>query len=327
MRARAMFLIGALAAAGCLDKGPDFFFPFGFDEEIPTTGSLTGRVTVEGTGTSGIGIQVSGPVNRTATTGAGGTYSVDGLPAGQYTVSVTAPTGTTCDGPKSAQVPSGGTATADFSCQSTGGTVTGTVTVDDAPIEGAMVTLDGLTATTGSDGTFTIENVPAGQYTVSATADGHECETRTTTVSDGETSTVDIPCTATPPSGSEIAGSYRLDGTIRGTDACGTGTTITNPGPITIRTEGSNGTTAIVIESDADVAGTYQPGQEWTGSGTTTVQSGGSTFTLRETVRGTWGREPDGTIVFRGTLTFELFASGGTKVCESVYDVVYRKTG
>ena len=53
-------------------------------------------------------------------------------------------------------------------------------------------------------------------------------------------------------------------------------------GPVTAVDAPSSAETSLT----ADVAGTYQPGQEWTGSGTTTVSSGGSTFTLRETVRG-----------------------------------------
>lgn len=327
MRERAIVWIGVLLVAGCLDKGPDFFLPFGFDEEIPTTGGVGGRVTVDGSGTPGVAVGVSGAVGRTATTGADGTYAVDGLPAGSYTVSVTAPSGTTCPDPRTVQVPAGGTATADFDCRSTGGTVTGTVTVNGSPIGGATVSVDGRTATTASDGSFAIPDLAPGTYTVGATASGFQCAPVTTTVTAGGTSTVAIPCTATPPSGAEIAGSYRLDGVIRGTDGCGTGSTITNPGPITIRAEGSGGTTLVTIESDADVSGAYQPGTEWTGSGTTTVSSGGSTFTLRETVRGTWEREPDGTIVLRGTLTLELFDAGGTKVCESVYDATYRRTG
>jgi hypothetical protein len=210
----------------------------------------------------------------------------------------------------------------DFDCTTTPatGTVTGTVTANGSPVSGATVALDGRTATTDANGTFSFTNVDPDTYTVAVTADGFTCDPRTTTVTAGQTSTVDVTCTASAPSGTEIAAQpYSLSGTIQGTDACGLGTTISNPGPITIRFDPATNT--VTIESDADVAGVYTPGQPWTGTGESTFSSGGMTFVLRETAMGTWQRS-SGMIVLPGTLTFEVF-QGTTEVCESRYDATY----
>ena len=63
----------------------------------------------------------------------------------------------------------------------TNGTVKGIVSsaATGAPIAGATVTLNALSATTGSDGSYEIANVPAGQITVSAAASGYQTVTAT----------------------------------------------------------------------------------------------------------------------------------------------------
>jgi len=76
------------------------------------------------------------------------------------------------------------------------GSVEGTV-VDDAggaPLAGAAVTLEetGASATTGPDGTFTIENVSPGVYTLSAILDGFAPLVATVTVTAGAPSLLDL---------------------------------------------------------------------------------------------------------------------------------------
>ena len=75
------------------------------------------------------------------------------------------------------------------------GTVTDAQTGD--PIQGALVEVEGaeppLSAETGGDGTYQISNVPAGQYSVTASAAAYEAETETgAEVSGDESATVDL---------------------------------------------------------------------------------------------------------------------------------------
>jgi hypothetical protein len=307
----------------CLGKESSLFGPIDGDL-VPGQGDIFGTVTVDGEGRSGVAVTVrqGGTVVATTTTDADGDYEVLNLDPGTYTVSIAPITGADCDGDQSAVVVADDDVRVDFDCTTTPttGTVTGTVTANGSPVSGATVALDGRTATTDAIGTFTITNVDPDTYTVSVTADGFTCEPRTTTVTAGQTSTVDVSCTSSAPSGTEIAAQpYSLSGTLMGTDGCGFGSTISNPGPITISFDPATNT--VTIESDADVAGVYTPGQPWTGTGESTFSSGGMTFVLRETAMGTWQRS-SGMIVLPGTLTFEV-SQGSTEVCESRYDATY----
>jgi hypothetical protein len=307
----------------CRGKESGLFGPIDGDL-VPGQGDIFGRVTVDGEGRSGVAVTVrqGGTVVATTTTNADGDYEVINLDPGTYTVSLTPITGADCDGDRSAVVVADDEVRVDFDCTTTPttGTVIGTVTANGSPVSGATVALDGRTATTDANGTFSFTNVDPDTYTVAVTADGFTCDPRTTTVTAGQTSTVDVACTASAPSGTEIAAlPYSLSGTIQGTDACGFGATISNPGPITIRFDPATNT--VTIESDADVAGINTPGQPWTGTGESTFSSGGMTFVLRETAMGTWQRS-SGMIMLPGTLTFEVF-QGTTEVCESRYDATY----
>ncbi len=71
-------------------------------------------------------------------------------------------------------------------------------TVSDAEtgsgIQGASVTVDGtdFSATTGSDGSYSIENIPEGSYDVTSSADDYVAETKPATISGDETTTLDF---------------------------------------------------------------------------------------------------------------------------------------
>lgn len=329
------FLVILLAAASvvageCDPKGPDFFDPLD-GEFLPGLGDIFGRVTVDGTGRSGVTVTArrEDEVVGTVTTGANGQYEFINLEPGTYSVSISTIPNAECPGPRTAVVPADDEVEVNFSCTSvpTTGTVTGTVTNQFGEgVGGAQVSVDGQTTTTSSDGSFTVEDVPPGNTTVQATAENHDCSPTTTPVTAGQTSQVQIQCSQIHPTGSQIgANPYRLDGSIDGEDGCGIGSTISNPGPITIRVQITDGETFLVIESDAEVIGIYRLGQTWSGTGEVTFTQNGTTFTLRETASGLW-QFSDGTIVLIGTLLFEVFVTeGGTKVCESLYDARYEQ--
>jgi hypothetical protein len=320
-----LIVLGLLTAvAACDQKTGRFFIPVAIDDGFdPTTGDIIGRVTVDGSPRSGVEVTVrrNGTVVDTDVTDANGDYEFFELDPGTYTVSIGTITGATCPGEQTAAVVEDDSTVVDFACtsQPTTGTVMGTVTANGTPVSGATVALDGRTTTTDANGAFTFTNVEPGTYGVSTSASGFDCQPGTVTVTAGQTSNVEIACTG-PPSGTEIAAQpFSLSGTLMGTDGCGFGMTISNPGPITILFDPATNTVTIV--SDASVAGLYTPGEPWTGTGQTTFSSGGMTFILRETASGTWQRS-SGTIVLPGTLTFEVL-QGSTEVCESRYNATY----
>ena len=85
----------------------------------PQTGTVTGTVTVNGTGESGVAVTLRDgtTVIGTTTTGTGGTYSFTDVPAGTRNASIETPEGATCETTQQdVTVPAGGTATANFPC-------------------------------------------------------------------------------------------------------------------------------------------------------------------------------------------------------------------
>lgn len=140
-------------------------------------GTITGTVTnADGDPIDGVSVSASNS-ESTATTGADGTYTLSNVPVatlsvtfekeGYQTNSITVP----------ASRFSNGTATVNATLTVAGAKITGTVldgANENAPLEGATVTLNnGTSATTGSDGTFTIENLTVRDYTLSVSAEGY----------------------------------------------------------------------------------------------------------------------------------------------------------
>lgn len=140
-------------------------------------GTITGTVTdTNGNAVDGVSVSASNS-ESTATTGADGTYTLSNVPVatlsvtfekeGYQTSSITVP----------ASRFSNGTATVNATLTVAGAKITGTVldgANENAPLEGATVTLNnGTSATTGSDGSFTIENLTVRDYTLSVSAEGY----------------------------------------------------------------------------------------------------------------------------------------------------------
>ncbi|MEJ7648958.1 MAG: carboxypeptidase regulatory-like domain-containing protein [Nakamurella sp.] len=114
---------------------------------------------------------------------------------GTCTPAVLCTAGAGYDGPTGLGTPNG---VSGFAATETG-TVSGTVTHDGAPLEGATVTIgDAATATTGTDGTYTAA-VPAGTYTVTFSAYGYKTVTKTgVVVTVGNTATASAALVAVP---------------------------------------------------------------------------------------------------------------------------------
>ena len=151
-------------------------------------GTITGTVS-DSNGNPVEGVTVStNNTEGTATTGADGTYTLSNVPIetlsvtfskeGYQTASVTVPASRFSDG----------TATVNATLTVADARITGTIldgAAGNAPLEGATVTLNnGTTATTGSDGTFTIESLTVRDYTVTISAEGYISSTVEVTEAD-----------------------------------------------------------------------------------------------------------------------------------------------
>ncbi len=111
-----------------------------------------------------------------------GAYAVD-LRPDTYTVTADAPD----FGPETVtgiDIEPNATTDGNFELAPLPATLSGTVTnaSDDAPIEGATVTVGSSTSTTDSDGNYSVTDIPRGEYDVVASADGYVDSSKTLTL-------------------------------------------------------------------------------------------------------------------------------------------------
>ena len=162
-------------------------------------GTITGTVTNSLTGEPIAGANVTAN-GYSATTNSSGAYVIPDVPLGNYTV--TASAAKYVNQSKTATVTAGTTTTLDFELTPLNGTISGIVTDSSTgdPISEATVTANGMSATTNSSGAYTISDVPAGNYTVTVSANGYEDSSQTSvTVVAGETTTVNFELTPAQP--------------------------------------------------------------------------------------------------------------------------------
>ncbi len=164
-----------------------------------TFGAVGGRVTDSSTSLAISGAGVSADTGETTTTDSAGDYTLTPVPTGSRTITVTAA------GYVSAQSATtvndgatGATAILDFALDpgASGGTgtVKGTVTDNNgARLADVSVSTDtGQSALTNPGGKYTIQNVPEGERTVTASKTGFTSGVTAATVSAGSTSTVNF---------------------------------------------------------------------------------------------------------------------------------------
>lgn len=132
-------------------------------------GDLSGTVTVEGAPLAGVTVTVSGPMSRTVTTGADGTYAIPRLLTGSYEVSAAKfgyDTATAAVTITAAQA-----ATADVPMtRKPAGVVSGAVTTAGTPERGATVLAEGtpVSAVTDANGRYSM-TLPHGTYDLTIT--------------------------------------------------------------------------------------------------------------------------------------------------------------
>jgi subtilisin family serine protease len=169
---------GKLDAFGAVDRSPR-----------GPVGTLTGTVTNEANGTplAGVSVRVAGPSNRTTVTGADGTYTST-LPVGDYTL--TAGAFGYAEGSATATVTEGQSSTANIALAPVAShPVSGRVLDQDGgAVANATVRVAGTPiapVTSGADGSYSIQDVPEGSYTLTATAGGCSDPQSLTLVVDG----------------------------------------------------------------------------------------------------------------------------------------------
>jgi thermitase len=161
--------------------------------EIILPGSITGSVTDAEDGSPIVGAMVSDGI-RTVLTDAAGQYTINDVPPGSYEVAANK------EGYQSSSltvtVLAGSTAVASFLLNEVilPGSITGSVTdaKDSSPIAGATVTDGTRMTTTDATGRYTIANVPAGTYQVTAGKSGYHSSSLTVTVVSGDTAVVNL---------------------------------------------------------------------------------------------------------------------------------------
>jgi hypothetical protein len=134
--------------------------------------SISGTVTINGSGLAGVTIATNG---GSATTLSDGSYTISGLLSGSYTL--TASKNGYSFSPASITVPLNN---ANVTGQNFNGTliptsfnITGIVTFNGSGLAGVSVTAGSFAATTLSDGSYSITGVPNGSYTLSASKSGY----------------------------------------------------------------------------------------------------------------------------------------------------------
>jgi thermitase len=156
-------------------------------------GAITGHVTDAEDGSAIRGAQVSDGIT-TAVTDHAGTYTIDDVSPGSYQV-VASKEGYQVSS-LTVDVLSGNSVIADFSLSQiiVAGSITGSVTdaEDGSPIVGAMVSDGTRTAITDASGQYTIADVAAGSYEVTASKEGYESSSSTVDVVSGDSSIADF---------------------------------------------------------------------------------------------------------------------------------------
>jgi len=152
----------------------------------PPTYSISGTVTNAGDPLEGVEVSADGYSNTTA---ADGTYTIDELPAGTYTV--TPSKGEYTFEPASRDITvnqtEGNATGVDFVGTEKTYSISGTVTNAGDPLEGVEVSADGHSDITGPDGTYAIAGLTADTYTVTPSKAEYSFEPESSEVTVNET--------------------------------------------------------------------------------------------------------------------------------------------
>ena len=171
-------LTGAMVVACGDDEAVTTVGPVVPTAPAPIFGSVSGTVSVEGSGLPGVSVNLVGAASQSATTGSSGGYSFGNVPAGTHGVQIGgAPADVAFVSTASVVTisTSGQTATADFSgnyirTSSITGSVTaggqGVVATVTASGAGMLMSVEAVVGSSDTDGDFTLSGLRAGTYHV-----------------------------------------------------------------------------------------------------------------------------------------------------------------
>ncbi len=333
MRDLAKIVLGGLAVMLVLgltcDEKDEAFFTLLGGGNLPGTGDIVGTVTVDGSPRSGVTVTLrnqAGQVVATDVTGVNGSYGFLNADPGTYTVSISPPSGATCSpSEKSATVNVEDTTVVDFSCstpQPTTGTLTVHVTTSGSPQSGATVMIShtggSRTGTTGANGVATFENLDPGMYTVTTTLTGHSCGGGSGTVTAGQTTNVDVTCTAqqsTVPTTAQNSGTWNYMRSRTSTSgSCPTALPSSGTGTMTALSPTSmmvNG-----LDPDVPVSGSYNTSTgAYSGSGSTLLMNG---FTVMTTLNANFSFDGSMNPIYNDVMT-RIHSFSGSTVCTETY--------
>ena len=134
----------------------------------PVTGTISGVVTIEGTGATGITVTLSS--GSTATTDGAGTYAFSGVAAGAYTVTISgfASDAAFASSAKAATISTAGqVATVNFDgAYVRTSAILGSVAAGGVGLAGVTVSIGSSSTTSDANGQYAFSGLRAGSYTV-----------------------------------------------------------------------------------------------------------------------------------------------------------------
>jgi hypothetical protein len=253
--------LAAFVAFAACDEGTET------TTEPPITGTISGLVTIEGTGQSGVTVTLSS--GQSATTDASGSFSFSGVAAGAYDVTIS---GFPADASFTATQKSAVIATAGQTVQVNfsgsyvrTSSIVGSVAAGGAGLPNVNVSIGSQSTTTDANGQYAFSGLRAGSYTVSISAFDASMYTFATTsqqvtVAAGESKLVSFSGNLTTTAG--IRGSLFIDENVKNDTFDSTEDALAVAGVSITLTTGSESTT---VETAADgsfdfpslAAGTY----------------------------------------------------------------------
>lgn len=227
-----------------------------------TSYSVSGAVTVNGSGLAGVTVALSGSSSATTTTDSSGNYSFGSIQNGSYAVTPALAGYTFTPAPLAVTVSGANQTGKSFTATTTAAgtySVSGTITSGGTGLAGVTVTLSGsgsTTATTDSSGNYTFSGAQNGSYAITPTLTGYTFAPAALafTVSSADLIGKDFTASVIP------AATYSISGTISGTLA-----------GVTVSTSGGSAT--------SDVSGNYTISGLANGNYTLTPSKSGYTFT------------------------------------------------
>jgi hypothetical protein len=174
------------------------------------THNISGRVTLNGSGLSGVTVSLQG-TSFTTVTGSDGTYSLTGVSNGSYTIIPSLAGYTFTPASRSVNVNNSDVAGQDFAATAQSHTISGRVTLNGGGLSGVTVSLQGTSsnsATTNSDGNYAFTGVQNGLYTVTPSLTGFAFTpaNRSVSVNNGDVTGQDFTATTIQPSQGTVSG-------------------------------------------------------------------------------------------------------------------------